>query len=322
VAKRYQEPRVSIVIAMHNERSIAESKIRNCLDLDYPADKLQVCVALDGPTDGTEEVVRPFEAEGVSVIYSRAHVGKAMALNSALQASTGEIVVFTDARQKLEPAALRELTANFADDSVGAVSGELFLLDSEGGEAGDTVGFYWRYEKRIRALESEIHSVVGATGAIYAIRRSLFEPLPAGTILDDVLIPMRIVLAGKRVIFEPMARAFDEVSASPEAEYARKSRTLTGNYQLLAEAPALFDPRRNPIFLQLLSHKVGRLVVPYLLMTVLVLNLFLAGPFYRLVLAAQLCWYSLAAAGAVVSSRRCAGPAAGELDSSPTAEGA
>src|SRR5712692_1966351 len=191
VEKRWQEPSVSVVIAMHNERQNAERKIRNCLELDYPADKLQVIVSLDGPTDGTEDVVGRYTGEKIEAVYLPRHQGKAVALNHGVAAATGEIVLFTDARQRLEKSAVRELVANFSDPSVGAVSGELILVDEQDREATNAVGVYWRYEKRLRAMESEIHSVVGATGAIYAIRRELFQPLPPGAILDDVAIPMQ-----------------------------------------------------------------------------------------------------------------------------------
>ncbi len=314
VDKRRQEPSVSVVIAMHNERKNAERKIRNCLELDYPLHKLQVIVSLDGPTDGTETVVERYAGAGIDIVYSPQHRGKAVALNNGVAAARGEIVLFTDARQELEKSAVRELAANFTDPCVEAASGELILVDEQNREASDAVGVYWRYEKRLRAMESEIHSVVGATGAIYAIRRELFHPLAPGTILDDVAIPMRIVLAGKRVIFDAAARAYDLVSESPEAEYGRKARTLTGNYQLLAQLPELLAPWRNPIFVQLVSHKLGRLLVPYFLVALFVSNLFLVQGFYRITFVVQIVWYLLALAGGLVSGRSQAVRAAGSLE--------
>ena len=306
VHKRYQEfreePSVSLVIAMRNERAHVEAKMRNISELDYPADKLQVIVALDGCTDGTDALVREYAAAGVVVIHSAVHQGKATALNNAVARAQGELVVFADARQRFERNAVRELAANFADDSVGAVSGELILLDAQAREASDGVGAYWRYEKLIRALESDIHSVVGATGAIYAIRRELFRPLPPATILDDVAIPMQIVLQGKRVIFDSAARAYDVVSETPEVEYRRKTRTLGGNYQLFAQMPELLAPWRNPVCLQLVSHKLGRLLVPHCLAVLLVSNLFLLQGFYLVVFAAQVLFYLLAAAGWLAST--------------------
>jgi cellulose synthase/poly-beta-1,6-N-acetylglucosamine synthase-like glycosyltransferase len=215
----------------------------------------------------------------------------------------GEIVVFADVRQRIDAGALRALAAPFADPEVGVVTGELVLADETGAPASDAVGLYWRYEKTIRAWESDVHSVVGATGALYAVRRSLLSPLPAGTLLDDVMIPMRAVLAGRRCVFEPGARVLDEAPCCATAEYRRKVRTLAGNFQLLRLLPALLHPGRNPIWLQFFSHKVARLFVPYALITLLLSNLFLSGPGYGLVLFLQAAFYVLAAAGLASEGR-------------------
>src|SRR5262244_3217188 len=219
VNRQYCEPTVSIVIAAHNERHSIEAKLRNCLALDYPKGKLQIIVSLDGPTDGSEFVVWKYVSQGIEMVHSREHAGKAAALNRALRRATGDIVVFADVRQTLSPNAIRELAANFADEAVGAVSGELLLMDESQQEAKTEVGLYWRYEKALRSMESDIHSVCGATGAIYAIRRELYEELPEDTILDDVLTPLRIVLRGKRTVFEPEAKAYDSIACCPLAEY-------------------------------------------------------------------------------------------------------
>jgi cellulose synthase/poly-beta-1,6-N-acetylglucosamine synthase-like glycosyltransferase len=303
VVKRYQELRVSLVIAMHNERKNVRAKMQNCFDLDYPADKLQIIVTLDAPTDGTEILLRDYADQGVNVVHCPVRRGKSEALNNGLAIATGEIVVFGDAEQRLEKKAIRELVANFADESVGAVSGELFLMDAQAKEATDGVGLYWRYEKKLRSMESEIHSVPGATGAIYAIRRRLFTPLPSGTILDDVVTPMKIVLGGKRAIFDPAARAYGCVTEGPDSEYEKKKRTLTGNYQLLAEMPELLVPWHNPIFVQLVSHKFGRLIVPYCLVALFISNLFLMEGFYRVVMILQTIWYIMAGIGGWVAHR-------------------
>jgi cellulose synthase/poly-beta-1,6-N-acetylglucosamine synthase-like glycosyltransferase len=297
VHKQYRELSVSLVIAMHNESKNVQNKIQNCLELDYPADKLQIIVSLDAPTDGTDALLRGYADQRVEVVYCPVRRGKAEALNSGLAIAKGEIVMFADTEQRLEKPALRELVANFADESVGAVSGALVLLDASAEEATDGVGLYWRYEKKLRAMESDIHSVPGATGAIYAIRRKLFVPLSPGTILDDVVIPMRIVLGGKRAIFDPAARAYGTVTQSPDGEYEKKKRTLTGNYQLFVEMPELLVPWQNPIFVQMVSHKLGRLIVPYCLAVLFISNLFLLDGLYRIVMVLQVLWYVMACVG-------------------------
>ena len=298
VEKRYYEPPVSIVIAMYNESEHVHAKMQNCLDLDYPPDKLQVIVSLDAPTDGTDELVRQYAWRGVEIVSSTVRRGKASALNSGVAMARGDILLFGDARQRFDRGIIRELVANFADSSVGVVSGELLILDREGRESA-----YWRYEKALRTMESDIHSLPGATGAICAIRRSTFTPLPPETLLDDVVIPMRIVLTGKRSIYDRSARAYDVATATLQHEFERKRRTLAGNYQLPVELPELLQPWRNPIFLQFVSHKLGRLVVPYFLVALLISNCFLQSGFYRLTLAGQLLWYSAACAGALIAAR-------------------
>ena len=297
VHKQYQELSVSLVIAMHNESNNVRAKIQNCFELDYPADKLQIIVSLDAPTDGTDALLQDYADQGVHIVHCAVRRGKAAALNSGLAIARGEIVMFADAEQRLEKPAIRELVANFADESVGAVSGALVLLDAEANEASDGVGLYWRYEKKLRAMESDIHSMPGATGAIYAIRRNLFAPLSPGTILDDVVVPMRIVLGGKRATFDPSARAYSAVAHSLGGEYEKKKRTLAGNYQLFVEMPELLVPWRNPIFVQMVSHKFGRLIVPYCLAALFVSNMFMLEGFYRLVMVLQVMWYLMACVG-------------------------
>ncbi len=301
VARGSWEPTVSLVIAARNEHDTIAPKIDNCRHLDYPPEKLEIVVSLDGPTDGTDRVARECAGGRVCVVGSTRHQGKAAALNRAVEASHGEVLVFCDARQQVEPAALRELLADLADPAVGAVTGELVLLDDEGRQAADGVGLYWRYEKALRAMESRIHSTVGATGALYAIRRELFRPVPESAILDDVIVPMGAVLAGRRTVYEPRARVLDRV-CPPEDEFRRKVRTLAGNFQLLALEPDLLVPWRNPIFVQFVSHKLGRLLAPHFLLLLLLSNLFLREGFFLLFLIAQCSWYLLAGAGALVRS--------------------
>ena len=172
---------------------------------------------------------------------------------------------------------LRALVENFADPAVGAVSGELVLTTSDRtAAAGRGSAFYWRYEKFIRSTEGRADSTIGATGAIYAIRRELFEPIPDDTILDDVLIPLRIVRKGYRVLFEPRARAYDSASATAQHEFVRKARTIAGTFQLFSRELWLFNPRRNRLWFETMSHKALRLALPVLHATLLVASAALA----------------------------------------------
>jgi cellulose synthase/poly-beta-1,6-N-acetylglucosamine synthase-like glycosyltransferase len=326
-------PGVSIVIAARNEARVLENRIENLLALDYPPDRRQIIVVSDGSTDGTSAILARHRqsVDGIELPAG----GKARALNAGVARARHDIIVFTDARQAFLPDALRELVAPLGDPNVGVVTGELVLAgelgdrrasgDRRGGvseidaerRAGreqpgpvsstiaEGVGLYWQYEKGIRRDESAIHSTLGATGAIYAIRRSLWKPLPGDTILDDVLTPMRVVLGGYRSVFADRARAFDRPSPHAKAEWVRKVRTLAGNYQLLRLLPQLLLPWRNPVWFQFVSHKVGRLVVPYALLALLVSSVFLVGhsPFYAAAFAGQCLFYALAAYGAWLDSQ-------------------
>ena len=305
VAKAPAEPSVSLILSAHNERKTIENKLINCLALDYPHERLQIIVSLDGPTDGTEHIACRYVSRGITLLHCRQHKGKAAAINQAMRVARGEVIVFVDARQRLERKALRELVANFRDRSVGAVSGELIFTDaapSESDASSDSIGLYWRYEKALRHLESDIHSTMGASGALYAIRRDLVPTLPEDTILDDVVIPMNAVLTGMRVVFDSAARVYDRLTSCANEEFGRKVRTLMGNYQLISRMPALLLPWRNPVFVQFISHKVGRLIAPYLLVALFLSNLFLWDEwYYKVAMLLQTCWYLLAVAGTLIS---------------------
>lgn len=208
--------------------------------------------------------------------------GKPYALNLGVKEAKGEIIVFTDARQRFEANAIKELTANFHDSSVGCVSGELFFYENTKSSIKHEMGLYWNYEKQIRKLESKINSVAGATGAIYAIRKNLYKPIPSDILLDDVLIPMQVVLQGFRTIFDSTAKAYDWVSKDIKQEKRRKIRTLLGNWQLITKYPILLLPFKNPIWWQFISHKITRLFVPFFLILLFLTAFALKGLFYQL----------------------------------------
>jgi poly-beta-1,6-N-acetyl-D-glucosamine synthase len=290
-----EEPFVSIVMVVRNEERWLEGKLQNLLDLDYPADRCQIVVVSDGSTDGTDNILRDYaDNPRVQVLMNQLSRGKASGLNDAIAVASGEVVVLTDVRQKIERGAIRLLMENFIDPAVGCASGALMLGDPNSGEAGKGMGVYWRIEKKIRELESASGSVVGATGAIYAVRRELLSELPEGTILDDVYIPMQVVRQNKRVIFDERARAWDSPDLGGNIEFSRKVRTLSGNYQLLQLAPWLLS-RQNPVLARFISHKLLRLAVPFALAAMLFTSFFLTAPLYRVALVLQLVFYALAA---------------------------
>jgi len=298
-------PTVTIVVVAHNEAERIRARIENLHALDYPKGSLEILIVSDGSTDGTAERARACGPAGLRVIAFAARRGKPAVLNEIVRQSRGEIVVLADARQRFEPGAVRALVALFADPGVGAVSGDLILThDGRDTPVGQGVGAYRRYESFIRLCESRVGSTVGATGAIYAIRRVLFPPLPEDTILDDVLIPMRIARRGYRVLFEPAARAFDHAPATGREEFGRKARTLAGNFQLLFREKWLLNPLGNRLWLQTVSHKGLRLLGPALLLAAFASNLVLIGrPGYRLAFLAQMTFYAGALLGGLLRGK-------------------
>jgi poly-beta-1,6-N-acetyl-D-glucosamine synthase len=292
-------PRLTLVVVAHNEAKRIRQRLENFLDLDYPWDHLEVIVACDGCTDDTAAQARAYHSTYVRVLEFKKRRGKSAVLNDVMKLARGELVVLADARQRFETGALRALASRFADPQVGAVSGELILLDgSSHSEVGKGVDFYWRYEKFMRLYEGQIDSTVGVTGAIYAMRRQLFRPIPESLILDDVLIPMQVVQQGYRVLFEPKARAYDWVVPTAQQEFTRKLRTIAGNFQLFFLRPWLLSPLHNRLWVQTVSHKLLRLLSPLLLATAFVANLALAGqPGYRSLLVAQILFYGAALLG-------------------------
>jgi cellulose synthase/poly-beta-1,6-N-acetylglucosamine synthase-like glycosyltransferase len=294
VEKRYRHVPVSVVVAARNEEANISARLDNLLAQEYPRDLMEILVVSDGSTDRTVELARLYAAEGVRVIEGPVALGKAAALNVGVANASHGVVVFADARQRFSPNAIAELVSVFHDPTVGGVSGELVLLSGdEVGEVHEGVGLYWRYEKLIRRSESAVSSVVGATGSIYAVRKELYAPLAPNTLLDDFLVPMRIVLAGRRVIFIRAARAFDFSSPTAAREFSRKVRTLAGNFQAVAMEPRLLSPRHNPVLLQFVSHKLARLVVPYFCVAAWVTSALLPGPLYALAFALQTLFYGL-----------------------------
>jgi cellulose synthase/poly-beta-1,6-N-acetylglucosamine synthase-like glycosyltransferase len=299
-------PGVSVIVAIRNEAHRVRARVENLLAQDYDAD-VEIIVASDGSDDDPAAALHG--CSGAVRLLTLPGRGKAAALNAGVAAARHDILVFADARQRFAPDALRQLVAPFANPAVGGVSGELLLdaeedpTDTDSASVAEGVTMYWRYEKTLRRLESAVGSTLGATGAIYALRRSLWQPLPVDTILDDVLAPMRAVLAGYRVVFEERAKAFDAASRDAAAESRRKVRTLAGNVQILWLEPRLLIPVLNPVWFQYVSHKLGRLVVPYALLAVFVSSLVLATRHwvFGVALVAQLGFYLLAAYGAYLA---------------------
>ncbi len=280
---------VSVLMAAHNEEGVLPRKIEQLLEVAKKDPIREIWIGLDGCTDGTGERVKEKlkelniqcssgKGEGrpiVQVVEFEKQRGKAAVLNELMGRAGQPIWVMMDARQRVEPGAIGKLLANFADPQVGVVSGALVYESAESGVQKGAES-YWGYEKFIRESESQLWAVPGATGALYAIRRELCEPIPQNTLVDDVLIPMRAVLKGFRCLFEPSAHVFDRPSARFDQEGLRKRRTLAGIWQLARLEPRIFSPLANPIWFQWISHKFLRLLTPFFI----TLALFSSGIFF------------------------------------------
>jgi poly-beta-1,6-N-acetyl-D-glucosamine synthase len=283
-------PKISLIICIYNEGPAIREKLHNIAQLHYPRSRREVIVVSDGSTDDTDAVLTREKALVNKMLVLPEHKGKACALNQAIAAATGEILVFTDARQTIEPDAVRMLVANFADPTVGCVSGDLTLRPCSSRTKG--FGLYWTVEKCIRRWEASVGSCVGVTGSLYAVRKSMIGPLPPETILDDVYVPFQVVRAGGRIVFESRARAWDSLSPRIRSEFRRKVRTLTGNYQLLRLAPWIITTR-NSLRFAFVSHKLARLLVPFAMAGALVSSALIQTRFFEAMLALQLAFYML-----------------------------
>lgn len=258
---------VSVIIATVDEPAIVRARVQDALSGAYPSELVEVVVSLDRRGSVTPEMFGEGDSR-VRVVVGDSPGGKAATLNAAVRTARHEVLVFADSAQRFAPDAITRLVAALADRRLGAVSGALQI--GRDGVPATLAERYWQFEKWLREREARVHSTVGVTGAVYAMRRECWHPLPAGLILDDVYTPMHLVLRGYRVGFEPMATAVDERRFPPAQEYRRKARTLTGVVQLCVWLPGILVPWRNPIWAQFLFHKVLRLATPYLLLVALV----------------------------------------------------
>jgi cellulose synthase/poly-beta-1,6-N-acetylglucosamine synthase-like glycosyltransferase len=286
-------PRVSLLIAAHNEERVIEARIINALATDYPADRLEIVVASDGCRDATPEIVRRYAHRGVRLLHAPQRRGKAATLNWAMPQLGGELVVLSDANTDVDPSAIRALARWFADPAVGVACGRLLLTDAATGENAD--GIYWKYETFLKRCEGRLGALLGANGAIYAIRRSLFVPIPNRTIVDDFLIP----LVAKRehgctIVYDAEAVAREETAPDVRSEFRRRARIGAGGFQVIGQLRRLLHPRRGWVALALVSHKVLRWCCPFFLIGALAGSACLwAHPVYRAAFLGQIGFYSV-----------------------------
>lgn len=301
-------PKVSLIISVYNEETVLSDKLINSLLLDYPRELFEVIVVSDGSTDGTEEIARSFADRGVILKSYQGRIGKTACLNQAIADLSSDIVIFSDANSMYPPNTVRALVAPFSDPKVGFVTGGTSYLADNNGRMGESIGVYAKLEQMVKLFESQLGSCVGADGAMFAIRRSLYEPLDHADI-NDLVIPLRIVRAGYRGIYSPQASCVEVVAKEATKEFSRQVRIAARTIRAVLAQRALLNPFAYGLFaFQLASHKLCKLMVPFLLLAVFVANIALVGssPLYLLLLIIQLLvyirtWMEIKSSGVPVS---------------------
>lgn len=296
-------PTVSLLVAAYNEEQIIREKIENSLRIDYPKDKIDIIIVSDGSDDKTDEIVKEYESQGVILKRYGQRMGKMGVLNLSMQEITTEIVVFSDANTLYKEDAIKKLLSNLYDTSVGAVTGDVRLA-SEKVSFGEGEGLYYKYERFIQNKESEIGSIVGVDGAMYAIRRELYVPPSNNIVLDDFVISMNIAVRKHRVIYEPEALAFEETSPTWQDELRRRPRITAGGYQALWQGQGVPSLSNGFFLVQYVSHRLLRWLLPFFLIVLFISNFFVIDSlFFKVFLGCQGAFYLFALIGLITESK-------------------
>ncbi|MGY4384224.1 biofilm PGA synthesis N-glycosyltransferase PgaC [Pedobacter sp. UYP24] len=306
----YEElPSCTLIVAAYNEADFIEEKIKNTLLLNYPEGKLELIFVTDGSSDATPELVARYPQ--ITLLHSAdERRGKISAVHRAVLQVKTDLMVFTDANTFLNPDALILLCRHYADEKVGAVAGEKRVMIEESADATAGEGFYWKYESKLKAWDSELYSVVGAAGELFSVRKALYEPVPSNSVLDDFMISMRIAEQGYVIVYEPEAYAQETSSANVTEELKRKVRIAAGGMQSIIWLKALLNPFKFPLLsFQYISHRVLRwTITPFLMILALVLNIVIvasgASLIYQALLAAQVLFYSAAWLGKILEDKK------------------
>lgn len=292
------EPMITFLITAYNEEKNLAAKLEGTLALDYPKDKLEIIVASDGSTDGTDEIARSFADRGVRLVRVEGRVGKTETQNQAVRQARGEIIVFSDATTQYESQALRKIVRNYADPKVGAVSGRYEYFNPSGAAIGVGSVLFWKYENFIKRTQTRIHTITGCCGCIYSVRKVAYQPLPA-EIISDLCEPLAVLAQGYRIVFEPEAIAYEETTEKTSEEFNMRVRVAVRGMRGLLYMKKLFNPFRfGFVSYQLFGHKVMRWLVPVFVLIAFAANAFLLDQwFYQLTFAAQAGFFILAGLG-------------------------
>jgi len=291
-------PAISIFIPAYNEETVIEKKIRNTLDLDYPKDKIEIIVASDGSDDKTVEIANLY-SDKIQLMAYDVREGKTGLINKTIPKLKGEIIIFSDASAMLEVNSLKELISPFKDPKIGSVSGLYILRDATSTSRAEGEGFYWHYETFLKTNESTFYSILGAHGALYALRKSLFRALPPKAINDDYILPMYGVQQKRRAVYEPNAIAVEEGTTSVLGEMKRRIRISVGNFQQLFLLRKLLNPFRGRIAFEFLSHKFLRSFSFLLMIILFISNIFIPTTGFRIFFLLQIFFYLLGLSGVI-----------------------
>lgn len=299
-------PFISVVISAYNESQTIGEKLDNILSLRYPREKLEVVIASDGSDDGTDAIVEEYKKYGVKLL-SLPHHGKAVALNAAVAASKGEILVFSDANSIYKSDAIQALVRPFADPKVGGVAGnQVYLSETRDSSSGVGERAYWNFDRMLKKYQGRSGNTLAATGAIYAIRRALFQPIPDG-VADDFVTSTSVIAQGYRLVFAPDALAYEPVAATNQVEFGRKVRVIIRSWRAFIFMRKLLNPFRYRFYpIQLFSHKIMRYLVVFPLLMLFLVSplLWNDGLIYQLATIAQVSFYSFALLGLLFNQTR------------------
>jgi biofilm PGA synthesis N-glycosyltransferase PgaC len=302
-------PTCTLIVAAYNEEAFIEEKIKNSLELNYPAGKLKFIFITDGSSDNTAAIVAKYPQ--LIHMHSAERMGKMAAVHRAVADVTTDVMVFTDANTFLNADALINICRHYSNEKVGAVAGEKRVQITETADATAGEGFYWKYESKLKIWDSELYSVVGAAGELFSVRTNLYQPVPLNAIIDDFMISMLIAKKGYKIVYEPDAYAMETASQDVKEELKRKIRIAAGGIQSIIWLRSLLSPFKMPLLsFQYISHRVLRwTVVPFLMLLALLLNLLIVAGgkpafIYQLLLWAQIAFYGMSLLGWILEARQ------------------
>ncbi len=295
VEKSEFEPKVTILITAYNEEKAIRSKLENTLKIEYPKDKLEILVASDGSNDKTDEIVREFEKQGVKLFHQAGRKGKTYTQNKAVEKASGEIILFSDATTDYQTNVLREILPNFADEKIGCVAGKLIYVDKADSDVGKGAKSYWNYETFIKESESKACSLIGASGCLYAVKKSAYQPMYAEA-CSDFLICTLIYKQGLRSIYEPNAVCIEETNQQADKEMKMRVRVISQTFTDLWRNRGMMNPFKSGFYaVELISHKLFRYAVPIFLLLIFITSAVLAvsSVLFLVILTLQILFYAM-----------------------------